>query len=159
VSLSVNPSVGEIALGQVNTAQLNNFSTPLTVSPANLFTLPLISATGTATTNIGGPDWQTVSFSASDIQSQTVKTVSTNDIAEASVASLLASLNIQVNAAGLGLGLGTATIAPALQSTLTGAAGNLDTVIDTATNLLGVQLGTASVWVDGVRCNDAALVA
>ena len=160
VTLSANPSVGEIALGSVNTSQLNNFSNELTVSPAVLISLPpLLTATGTATVTLGGSDWQPVTFSASDIQSGTVKTVSTTNIAEASVASLLASLNIQVQVAGLGLGLGTSAIAPALQSTLTGAAGNLDTVIDSATNLLGVQLGTASVWVDGVRCNDAALVA
>jgi len=159
VTLSANPSVGELALGSVNTSQLSNFSNELTVTPATLISLPLVTATGTATVNIGGPDWQPVTFSASDIQSDKVKTVSTTNIAEASVASLLASLNIQVQVAGLGLGLGTSAIAPALQSTLTGAAGNLDTVIDSATNLLGVQLGTASVWVDGVRCNDAALVA
>jgi len=159
VTLSANPSVGELALGSVNTSQLSNFSNELTVTPATLISLPLVTATGTATVNIGGPDWQPVTFSASDIQSDRVKTVSTTNIAEASVASLLASLNIQVQVAGLGLGLGTSAIAPALQSTLTGAAGNLDTVIDSATNLLGVQLGTASVWVDGVRCNDAALVA
>ena len=159
VTLSANPSVGELALGSVNTSQLSNFSNELTVTPATLISLPLVTATGTATVNIGGPDWQPVTFSASDIQSDKVKTVSTTNIAEASVASLLASLNIQVQVAGLGLGLGTSAIAPALQSTLTGAAANLDTVIDSATNLLGVQLGTASVWVDGVRCNDAALVA
>ena len=159
VTLSANPSVGELALGSVNTSQLSNFSNELTVTPATLISLPLVTATGTATVNIGGPDWQPVTFSASDIQSDRVKTVSTTNIAEASVASLLASLNIQVQVAGLGLGLGTSAIAPALQSTLTGAAANLDTVIDSATNLLGVQLGTASVWVDGVRCNDAALVA
>jgi uncharacterized membrane protein len=159
VTLSVNPSVGELALGQINTSQLNNFSSPLTVSPANLVTLPLVSVTGTANVNLGGADWQPVTFSASDIQSQTVKTVSTTDIAEASVASLLSSLNLQVTVAGLGLGLGGGAISSNLQSTLTGAAGNLDTVVDTATNLLGVRLGTASVWVDGVRCNDAALVA
>ena len=159
VTLSANPSVGELALGRVNTSQLSNFSNELTVTPATLISLPLVTATGTATVNIGGPDWQPVTFSASDIQSDRVKTVSTTNIAEASVASLLASLNIQVQVAGLGLGLGTSAIAPALQSTLTGAAANLDTVIDSATNLLGVQLGTASVWVDGVRCNDAALVA
>jgi len=160
VTLSANPSVGEIALGSVNTSQLNNFSNELTVSPAVLISLPpLLTATGTATVTLGGSDWQPVTFSASDIQSGTVKTVSTTNIAEASVASLLASLNIQVNVAGLGLGLGTSAIAPVLQSTLTGAAGNLDTVVDSATNLLGVRLGTASVWVDGVRCNDAALVA
>jgi uncharacterized membrane protein len=155
VTLSVDPSVGQIAIGSVDTSQLNNFESKLTVSPATLLSTPLVSATAFAQTNLGGDDWQPVSFSAADIQSQTIKTVSTSNIAQASVTSLLSSLNIQVG----GISLGGSTIPSTLRLTLIGAAGSLDSVLDTATQLLGVRLGEGSVWVNGVRCNDAALVA
>jgi uncharacterized membrane protein len=159
VTLSANPSVGEIALGSVDTSQLSNFGGELTVSPATLISLPLLTATAAANVNLGGSDWQSVSFSAADIQSHTVKTVSTTNIAQASVVSLLTGLNIQVQVLGLGLGLNAGAISALLQPILSGAAGSLDAVVDSATNLLGVQLGEASVSVEGVRCNNAALVA
>jgi uncharacterized membrane protein len=158
VTLAAQPSIGELALGQVDTSKLNDFTTPMTISAANLISLPLISATGQAQVNIGGQDWQTVSFSQADIQADTEKTVTTNDIVQATISSLLSNLNIQVQVVGLNLGLG-GVLSPALQSTLSTAAAPLDSTLNALTALLGVQLGQADLWVNGVRCNNAALVA
>ncbi len=159
VTLSVQPSVGELALGQVNTSALNNFQQPMTIQPAQLVNLLLLQVNGQAQVNIGGADWQDVSFSQSDIQAVTVKTVSTNDIAQATAASLLANTNLSVSLGGLNLGLGLGPVKTAVQSTLTTVAPSLDLVINTMSNLLGVRLGEADVWVNGLRCHNAALVA
>ncbi len=158
-SLSVAPSVGEIALGQVDTSQLNNFDTELPIAPATLVRTPVLTATGQAEADLGGADWQTVSFSASDIQAHATKTVSTDNVAQATVGSLLGTLNVQVQSAGLNLGLGGDAVAPAIETTLESAADSLDALLDSLTGLLGVRLGYADVQIDGVRCNDAALVA
>jgi uncharacterized membrane protein len=104
-------------------------------------------------------NWQSVSFSQSDISNDMVKTVSTNDVAQAVAATLLSNLTFNVQLLGLNLGLGNTPVATATQSVLTTAAPSLDTVIDSLENVLGVQLGTASVSVNGLRCHNAALVA
>jgi uncharacterized membrane protein len=158
VTLSVDPSVGTVTFGAVNPASLSNFGAAPATTPATLIGTPLVTATGYAQTNLGGDDWQSVPFSASDIQAGTMKSVSTNNVAQASVVSLVSNLNINVQVLGFSLGLNNAAITSGLQSSLSGAAGGLDSVVNTATALLGAKVGTANVWVNGVRCNDAALV-
>jgi len=159
VTLAVAPSVGQIDLGQINTAALNNFTTPLAPSPATLVNLFLLQVTGQAQTNLGGGSWQSVSFSQADIAADTTKTVATNNIAQATAASLLPNTTLQVQVLGLGIGLNQLGITSALQQVLTTAAPSLDTVINTLSSVLGVQLGEAMVTVNGLRCHDAALVA
>jgi uncharacterized membrane protein len=108
--------------------------------------------------NIGGQSWQNVSFSQADVQAQTVKTVTTNDIAQATVTSLLSNLQLGVQTLGLNLGLGTSAITQALTPVLNTAAAPLDSTINTLESLTGVKLGQADVWANGLRCQDAALV-
>jgi len=158
VTLLAQPSLGEVALGQVNTSNLNDFTQSVSISPAALISSPLATVSAQALVNIGGLNWQTVPFTQSDIQSAVSKTVSTNDIAQATAASLLPNANIQVQVLGLGLGL-QGPLTAAVQPLLTAAAPSLDQVINSLTGLLGVQLGSATLQVDGLRCNAAALVA
>jgi uncharacterized membrane protein len=158
-NVAVEPSVGSLIIGQINTATLNDFNDPLSVSPAQFLTLPLISASGSAQVNIGGASWQPVDFSGADIAAGTVKTVSTDDIAAATVGSLVGNLNLRVNVAGLGLLVGNNAATAAVGSVLSTAATPVDGLLDGLTDLLGVHLGEADVRVGGVRCGDAALVA
>jgi uncharacterized membrane protein len=159
VTLAVMPSIGQINLGQVDTTTLNNFTQPLTVAPATLVNLAILQITGQAHVLIGGINWQAVSFSQNDIQSNVIKTVSTGDTVQALAASLLPNTVIQVQVLGLGIGLNQIPLTSAIQSTLTTVAPTLDQTIDALTNVLGVQLGVAYVGVNGLRCNNAALVA
>ena len=159
VTLSVAPSVGQLTLGSVNTSTLNNFTLPETTSPAVLANLLLIQATATSTVNLGGLTWQSVQFNASDIASGTVKSVQTNDLAQATVTSLLANTQISVQLLGIGLLIGAGPVTSVLQSTLTSVAAPLDQTLDGLENMLGVKLGEADVKINGVRCQGAALVA
>jgi len=159
VTLAVAPSVGQIALGTVNTASLNDFSKPETITPAVLVNLLLIQASATANINLGGSVFQTVSFNAADIANGTVKTVSTNNLAQATIGSLLANTQIGVSLLGLGLTIGTGPATGVLQTTLTAIGAPLDGILNSLTALLGVRLGEADVKVNGVRCKGAALVA
>lgn len=157
-TLSVRPSVGRVSIGEINTALLNDFKTNLTVAPAPILdVLGVVKVTGLADVHIGGLTWKTVRFTRADIQAATMKTVVTDDVAQATVSSLLGSLDLDVHVLGLGLGLGG--IASALTGTLTTLAAPLDTVLNSLTKLLGVQVGKADVRMNGLRCRDAALVA
>lgn len=156
-TLSVRPSVGRIVIGEIDTAKLNNFKQNLTVSRAKIADLLLVKATAKADVQIGGHSWKTARFTRADIQAGTIKTVATDDIAEATVSSLLGNLDLDVDILGIGLGLGPIT--SALSGTLGAIAGPLDGVLNALTGLLGVRLGEADVQLNGLRCRDAALVA
>lgn len=156
-TLSVRPSVGRIVIGEIDTAKLNNFKQNLTVSRAKIADLLLVKATAKADVQIGGQSWKTARFTRADIQAETIKTVATDDIAKATVSSLLGNLDLDVDILGIGLGLGPIT--SALSGTLGAIAGPLDGVLNALTGLLGVRLGEADVQLNGLRCRDAALVA
>jgi uncharacterized membrane protein len=158
VVLDVEPSLGQIALGQINTANLANFGQQITPTPATLVNAAVLNVKGQAQTDLGGAAWQTVAFTQSDIQLDAVKTVSTNDLVQATATSLLANTSLSVQVLGLGIGLGQSGVSSAVQSSLSTAAAPIDQTINALTSLLGVQLGYADVQVNGLRCNDVALV-
>lgn len=157
VTLAVAPSIGSITLGEVNTANLDNFRTPLRPSRATLVRTAALQVEGAARIELGGQQWQNVRFSGAEIDRGTVKTVSTRDAARATISSLLGQTDLTVRV--LGLGLGTGAVTTALRSTLTSVAAPLDELVNGLTDLLGVRLGEADVRVNGVRCGGAALVA
>lgn len=158
VSLDVSPSVGMIALAEIDRARLNNFRQPLALGRAELVRTPLIRANGFARVDVGGHAWQDVSFSGDEINRGVVKTVATRDIAQASVASLLGNLDLDVRLLGLPLGLNLSAVTRAIQNALAAATAPLDTLVNGLTDLLGLHLGEADVRVNGVRCQGAALV-
>ena len=119
----------------------------------------MINATATATVNLGGDQWQTVPFTASDISAGVVKSVYTTNIAQATITSLLANTQINVQLLGLGIAIGSASANTALVNSLEAVGAPLDQVLNGLTALLGVRLGEADVKVNGVRCKGAALVA
>lgn len=159
VTLAVEPSVGSLSIGQIDTTKLNDFKTPLAISPATIVSVLLVSATGSSHTQLGGASWQYVAFSQSDISSGVLKTVYTNDVAQASVASLVGNLNLQVSVGALGLGVTKSAVTNALSQSLSGAAVSADSLVNALTGLLGIHIGEADVRVNGVRCHRAALVA
>ena len=117
----------------------------------------MVKATASADVNVGGGVWQEVDFSAADVANGVVKTVQTNNVASATISSLLGNTQVGLVVGGLTVTTGPAT--SALQSLLAGAGAPMDGVVDSLTALLGVHLGEADVKIDGVRCRDAALVA
>jgi len=159
VNLQVEPSVGNINIGQVNLNQLNNFNSPLPIQNANLIQAFLVKASGSSTVKLGGASWQEVDFSATDIASGTIKTVSTNDLAQATVGTLISDMNLNVSVGNLGIGVSKLGVTTALQGVLTTAAAPVDGLLDGLEDLLGLHIGQADVRVNGVRCHDAALVA
>ena len=158
-SLSVLTSVGHVSIASIDPSTLNNFTQPVAESPDTMIGVPLVTVTGQARVNVGGQTWQTVPFSQSDVTNQTVKTVSTNDIAQSTASSLLNNLSVNVSLAGLGFGIGQGPVTSALASALSGVTPELDSLLNGLTSILGVSLGTADVRMDGIRCGQPALVA
>ena len=156
-SLDVMPSLGHVSIANVDTSSLSNFGAVPAETAAMIAATPLATVSGKATVALGGTAWQRVSFSASDIANNTVRTVSTPDAVTGVVASLVGNLNLQVNLLGLGINL--SPLASVVGAALTPIAPVLDTLVDQLTGLLGVHLGQADVRIDGVRCGKPTLVA
>ena len=157
--LSVRPSVGFTAIGEVDVAKLDDFRTPLAISRARLVTTALLKASALARVDLGGELWKTVAFAQSDIDGGVTKTVATDDIVRASVSSLLGSLDLRVELLGLGIVLGEGPVTNLLRAVLSAVAAPLDGVLNTLTSLLGVGLGEADVRMNGLSCRPAVLVA
>ncbi|HYD46144.1 MAG TPA: hypothetical protein VEA79_12835, partial [Phenylobacterium sp.] len=103
--------------------------------------------------------WKTVAFTRSDVENGVIKTVATDDLVRASVSSLLGSLDLRVDLAGLGVVLGQGPVTNLLRAVLQTAAAPLDGVVNSLNSLLGVGLGEADVRMNGVSCRPAVLVA
>jgi uncharacterized membrane protein len=156
VSVNVTPAIGAVSIADINTANFDNFQTPLLLDPAMIARAPLVQVTGQATTQLGGVTAQRVSFSDSDIAAGRIRTVSTGDLAQGLTASLLEHADLRAEALGMGFNLGV--IVKPVGAALTPVAPTIDMLLDQVTGLLGVNLGQADVRVNGVRCGKAVLV-
>lgn len=157
VDLSVHPSLGHAALAEVDTARLDDFSRSPGQTPAWLLQAPLVRASGYAEAELGSDAWQTLHFTAADVAAGTPRRASSRGFAGGIVSSLAADPHIQVQ--GLGLGLNAGPVAGLLRTAILPLTPALDALLDNLTGLLGVGLGEADAWVNGIRCGQAALVA
>ncbi|MEH3039845.1 MAG: pilus assembly protein TadG-related protein [Sphingomonas paucimobilis] len=156
-ALDVTPSVGRVAIADLDPSTLSNFQQPMALRPARMVTLPLASLTGQANVQLGGTQAQRVNFTTAEINDRVTKSVSTNDIAAGVASSLLRNIDIRANVLGIGLSAGLLT--NTLGNTLSAVAPALDLVVGQVTALAGVHVGQADVRIDGVRCGTPVLVA
>jgi uncharacterized membrane protein len=97
-----------------------------------------------------------LTFSHSEILSETKKTVGTTDFTSTLLSRLVGDL--QLNVSVLGLGLGGPLISSGVSSLIANAVSPLDQVLSSVLQSLGVGLGQADVWLSGIRCDGAVLV-
>ncbi|MEJ7934890.1 pilus assembly protein TadG-related protein [Sphingobium sp. AN558] len=156
VTLAVTPSIGSVALADIDTAALTDFSSAATPGPAVLVQLLGTRITGYANVTLGGTQAQAVYFSAADIAAKQPKTVSTQDLTQGLAASVASRAQMQVSL--LGLTVSTSPLAPAIGAILGTTAPLIDNLLNSVTSVLGVKLGTAQVRVHEMRCGVATLV-
>lgn len=158
-SLDVTPSAGQLAIGTVDAANIGNFSQPLTVQPARIATVPLVTVTGRSVVNLSAPQTQRVQFNAAQIQNGTVQTVTGGVSSQALLGSLIGNTNVNVSVLGLGLGLTNTLIASTVLSALNLVTAPVDQLLNSVLALAGVRIGQADSWINGVRCGTPMLVA
>ncbi|MGN6309490.1 MAG: pilus assembly protein TadG-related protein [Xanthobacteraceae bacterium] len=156
VRLGVMPGVVDAWIGNVSTADLNNFTSKPNPGPATLVDLGVVKVAGKAHAGIGNTAPTPVTFSYAEIQAMTKKTVTTTNFTQSLTASLLGDLSLNVQVGPLGLPI------PGLGGLVTGiiggATGSIDQLLAQVLATLGVGIGQADVWVTGVRCDRAVLV-
>ena len=157
VTLGVTPGVIDSWIGNVSTTDFTNLSSPPNPGPATLVSVPGISVTGLAHVAMNNMTATPVSFSYSDIQAQTGKTVSTTSYTTSLMTQLLSSLTLNASILGLGLGL-PSDVTQSVSSILTPEMTTLDQLLASILSTVSIGIGQATVWVTGVRCDGAVLV-
>ncbi|MFT3966959.1 MAG: pilus assembly protein TadG-related protein [Sphingobium sp.] len=157
VTLAVTPSVGSIAIADVNSADIHDFSVALTKQPATLVNILGTKANAYADIALGGLQTQNVLFSRDDISNRRTRTVTTQDLASGAVGSL--ADRVQIGVTTLGITVSAGPLVNSLAGVLLGVAPLLDDVLNQVAGLLGVKLGAADVRVDKIRCGVPTLVA
>ncbi len=156
VEIAVKPTLGTVALADLNPAALTSFSSPPDLRPVALAsTLLGTKISAYANMSLGGVHSQKVHFAPSEIG--TTKRVSTQDLSQGLATSVMDNLNVQVSV--LGLTVSTSPLTPVIGGLLKTTAPLLDGVINSVTETLGVRLGTADVRVHDLRCGVATIVA
>jgi uncharacterized membrane protein len=157
VTLGVTPGVVDSWIGNVSASDFSNLTSAPNPGPATLVSALGISVTGLAHVAMNNMSPTPVTFSYSDIQAQTAKTVSTTSYTSSLVSQLLSSLTLNVSIGGLGLGL-PSTLTQTVGSILSAQTAPLDQVLAGILQTVGIGIGQADVWVTGVRCDGAVLV-
>lgn len=156
VTLAVRPAIGSAAIGSIDTGRIEDFSSALPVSRAELTRTALFRVTALSDLRLGGDHEQSVRFDADEIAAQVVKSVQASDAVQSLAASLVSNASIEANAMGLGVNAAPAT--SAVGSALLLAAPALDSVLYAALESAGVKLGVSDVSVTRLKCGVPMLV-
>lgn len=157
VEVGARPGLGTIALGEVDTRRLDDFSRKMAIQRTRLVDTLLIDVEARGVLALGSAEpWQRVSFSAAQIGSGEPQTVSSGAAVQGLTASLIQSTTLTPRV--LGLPIHTGPLVSAVGQTLNVAAPALDGLVNLATGTLGARYGQAAVWVNGVRCGQPMLV-
>ncbi|WP_029059047.1 TadG family pilus assembly protein [Stappia stellulata] len=155
VRVEARPGIADLWLGEVRTGDITDFERKPDVDPARIVSTALISATGKAHVEAGSQHGTLLTFSRRDIETRTVKRVSSSGILQSVVSSLVEDLDLRVRVVLLTLPLGGVT--DLLGEILADLARPLDAVVESLLMTLGVSLGEADVSVQDVRCNGSML--
>jgi uncharacterized membrane protein len=160
VTLAVRPSLVNAWIAEPATlAGWKTLGSPPNMLNATIANVAgLITATGKANAEITNMSDTNVVFRYADISALTPKNVKTHDFTQSLTASLLSSLTLTVSAGGLLSLTPTAILTALIRAILTPVAPTIDGVLNSVLKTLGIGLGEADVWVNGVRCDGAALV-
>jgi uncharacterized membrane protein len=160
VTLAVRPSLVNAWFAEpVTLSGWKTLGSPPNMTSASIANVAgLITATGKANAEITNMGDTNVVFRYADISGLTPKNVRTTAFTQSLTGSLLGSLTLNVSAGGLLSLTPTAVLTALIRSILTPVAPTIDGVLNNVLKTLGIGLGEADVWVNGVRCDGAALV-
>ncbi len=156
VALGVTPGIVNAWIGNVTAADMTNFTTSPNPPAATLVNLGLITVTGRANAYMGNTTPTNVNFSYADIQALNKKTVTTSNFTSSLTGSLLGNLSLTITVGPLGIPI--AGLGALVSGILSGATGTIDQLLAGVLQTLGIGIGTADVWVNGIRCDGAVLV-
>jgi uncharacterized membrane protein len=162
VTVDTTPGVADLRIADINAAAMSDFSRVPALSPAkivnvSLLGLGLVSVSGQARVAAENSRATALTFSHGDIGNRVVKSAFTQDLAGSLASSLLGSLKLEANVAGLKVAV-PAGVTAGLAKTLDGVVQPVDGLLNTLLKLLGARVGYADVRVNGATCTQSVLV-
>jgi uncharacterized membrane protein len=153
VTVAAKPGIAYAAIGEVSNADLTTFTSNPVPTKATMVDLLLIKVKGYSNPAIQATNTSEsqVTFSQADINNKAVKRVSTKNMVETLVSSLVTGLQLELGP------LTTGAVTPLIGSILAPVVSPLDQVVYTLLSSLGIRLGEVDVRVHGVRCGGAVL--
>ncbi len=151
VTVAAKPGIASASIGEVSDSALQNFSSAPLPAKATMVNLPLLKVNGQAHVAVTNTSAQSLSFSQAEIDAGTIKRVSTQNIVETLVSSLLSTLSLEISQ------FGPFSFGPVITGLLSGVAAPLDEVIYSLLTTLGLRLGEVDVRVNGVYCGGSVL--
>ncbi|MGX7894805.1 TadG family pilus assembly protein [Tsuneonella sp. HG222] len=158
VDVEVRPSLGQIAIANVDVAQFDNLSVAPTLLDGVIVNSAAFSVTAFANASLGGAQVQTLHFSIEEIEQGARKEAGTVDLAQGTTQSLLDDAQFEVKTIGLTLGLSTSTVSAATRTALAGVTSQIDNLYGQISNIAGVKVGVAEVGINRLRCGSPMLV-
>jgi len=142
--------VASVALGEVESSRLADFSRDATLSPAAILDTSALKVRTSARVNVADSGDRTLRFTRNDIDGLKAQTIGSGSILGTTLSSLVgnAQLDIQV----LGLGIALPGLPSTLKAILADIAAPLDTVLDQVLQLVGVGIGEADIRAAGLEC-------
>lgn len=156
LTLGVTPGIVDAWIGAVTASDFGDLGNAVNPAQGTLLNLGPITVTGRAHAKMGNTVPTNVTFTYSDIQAQTKKNVTTTNFSSSLTASLLSDLTINVNVGPFGIP--TPGLAGTVSGIISGAASSIDQLLASVLAALGVGIGQADVWINGIRCDGAVLV-
>jgi uncharacterized membrane protein len=157
VHINARPGVAALRVSNVPLSGLKDFSRTPPFPPAPIVKLPLASVNASSTVAIGQMQPKKLTFSKSDIDAGTIKSVSTTQLTQSLAQSLISNLDVSVSVVGLDLGISgplKSTVLAILQATTPA----IDLALSSVLATLGVSVGEADVRVHGATCTRSVLV-
>jgi uncharacterized membrane protein len=157
VEIDAKPGIVDAWIGDVGAAEFNNMTTPVNPPAAALVSLLGIAVTGRAHATMTNVAYDRLSFTRDDIRNLRPQTVRTRDFTTSLLTRLVGDLDIRTNVIGLPL-IAVGVLKPAVAALTQSATPAVDAVLLTVLDVLGLSLGEADVWANGVRCDGGVLV-
>lgn len=148
--VTARSGIASIALGEIESSRLADFSRDATLAPAAVLDTSLLKVRAAARINVGDSGDTRLRFTRNDIDSLKAQTIGSKSILGTTLTSLVANaaLDIQV----LGLGIALPGLPATLRDILAGIAAPLDAVLEEILKLVGAGIGEADVRAAGLQC-------
>jgi uncharacterized membrane protein len=149
-AVTANSGVASLALGEISTSRLSDYSREAVLSPAPILDTVLLRVRGSARINVGSSGPTRLQFSRSDIESLTPKTIGSGNLLASSLGSLTSSATLDIQVLGLGVSLGG--LPSRIRNALLSIVSPLDEVLSSVLDLVGVGIGEADIRPAGLLC-------
>lgn len=154
VTLGVTPGIVDAWIGDVSAADMKNFTTKPNPAPVNLVSILFLGlVSGSSHVSMGNTTPTPVTFSYADITANppVKKTTNTSSFLSSLLSSLLGELRVKVLFIPI-------AVPPILVSLIQAVTAPVDALLYSVLQTLGVSLGQATTWVNGIRCDGGVLV-